>query len=273
MAIEEYYIRDRAPPANADLRFYDLATTTVAVGSNPTSSQIGDLWLTFEVEYYQPKVSPDADHNDAISVWLNTASGSFANIEHPLGNTPSIDSNHLPATFTLSPSGSEDTVTLTSAVLGERYLTNFNSFGGTGAAITGSGCVVECVDGSMTLLNTLGSSNGGTGTTAYSETQSWLVIKTPPVFKISTNNKNPPWGATAVSNLLVTRLPQPLAVEPLVSVQTPKTLKFQAPTEESSSEDEDSEEEMVTRSEMQEMFRSMMAEMKRLQKSSSTVGG
>jgi len=57
MSIDEYFIRDGPPPSNADLRFYDLGKLTVAAGGNPTATQVGDLWATYELEFYQPKMN------------------------------------------------------------------------------------------------------------------------------------------------------------------------------------------------------------------------
>jgi len=71
MAIEEYFIRDGPPPPNADLRFYDLGTLTIATGGNPVDTQIGDLWVTFEVEFYQPKIKSDVGTKTDVMTYTN----------------------------------------------------------------------------------------------------------------------------------------------------------------------------------------------------------
>lgn len=57
MAIDEYFIRSGPMPPNSDQRFYDLGKVTVAVGGNPVDTQIGELWMSYEMEFYQPKMA------------------------------------------------------------------------------------------------------------------------------------------------------------------------------------------------------------------------
>jgi hypothetical protein len=66
MSIDEYFIRSQRPPANADIRFYDLGRLTVATGSNPANTQIGDLWITYEIEFFQPKLALDVRSFNSI---------------------------------------------------------------------------------------------------------------------------------------------------------------------------------------------------------------
>jgi hypothetical protein len=80
MAIDEYYIRAGPPPENADLRLYDLGVLSVATGGNLTNGKLGDLYITYEMELFQPKLNEDAGaHADNFSF--------TANEENPLGLT------------------------------------------------------------------------------------------------------------------------------------------------------------------------------------------
>lgn len=57
---DEFYIRVEAPPANADLRLYDLGKVQVAtVGSQANGNIIGELWISYEIELRKPKIPED----------------------------------------------------------------------------------------------------------------------------------------------------------------------------------------------------------------------
>jgi hypothetical protein len=81
IALAEQYVRSGTPPANADLRLYDVGVLNVAVsGSQATGGVLGQLWATYEVEFYQPlyatpfSILSDHSVNTAISTtaWFGT---------------------------------------------------------------------------------------------------------------------------------------------------------------------------------------------------------
>jgi hypothetical protein len=56
-SISELYVRDGAPPAGSDLRLFDLGTFYIAtVGMQAASGVAGELWVTYEIELYKPKI-------------------------------------------------------------------------------------------------------------------------------------------------------------------------------------------------------------------------
>lgn len=56
----EYYTRTTAPPANADLRMYDLGKVQVAtVGSQTNGNIIGEVWMSYEILFRKPKIPGD----------------------------------------------------------------------------------------------------------------------------------------------------------------------------------------------------------------------
>jgi hypothetical protein len=55
--LTQLYIRSGAIPANADLKMYDLGRFCIATGGQTANGIIGELWATYEVELYQPKLS------------------------------------------------------------------------------------------------------------------------------------------------------------------------------------------------------------------------
>lgn len=53
--VGEMYVRTGAV-TQGDLRLYDLANFQIATGGNSGSGILGELWVTFEVEFYKPKL-------------------------------------------------------------------------------------------------------------------------------------------------------------------------------------------------------------------------
>lgn len=60
--MDEMYIRTAAPPANADLRMYDLGKfqiATVGGQAGAIGEIVGELWVSYEVELRKPKIPGD----------------------------------------------------------------------------------------------------------------------------------------------------------------------------------------------------------------------
>jgi len=56
-SISELYIRNETPPTGQDLRLYDLGRFSIAtVGQQGASVNIGELWVTYEVELFKPMI-------------------------------------------------------------------------------------------------------------------------------------------------------------------------------------------------------------------------
>lgn len=55
----ELYVRTGAVPSNADSRLYDLGNFNIAtVGMQADSGVAGELWCTYEIEFFKPKFNP-----------------------------------------------------------------------------------------------------------------------------------------------------------------------------------------------------------------------
>lgn len=79
------YIRPGAVPANQDQRWFDLGQFTIATqGMQAASGVAGELWASFEIEFYKPKLNSEtglqimSDHS-ALSGTVDAT--------HPLGTT------------------------------------------------------------------------------------------------------------------------------------------------------------------------------------------
>lgn len=56
LVLSELYVRTGPPQADSDRRLYDLCDVTVATGGQNTNGIIGELWATYEIEFYQAKM-------------------------------------------------------------------------------------------------------------------------------------------------------------------------------------------------------------------------
>lgn len=256
MSIEEYYIRDKDPPPNADIRFYDLCKTTVATGGNPVNTQIGDLWLTYEVEFYQPKIATTPDHDDGMYAWfgVNALSSTQA---HPMGIDPTFTATNyskeivgLPVVWHVGGAAYTDTFVLPDAVVGERYSFRYNYIGGPPGPVNTAGkFIISPVAGDATLNYLDYQSPTGFSSTGYCEMQTWDITKKSPTFYFDANFMTLQYGAITQSQVQIVRMPIPPPLEESKkeiskerSKETPRDVSnarvpFEAP--ESESEDED----------------------------------
>jgi len=58
--IKQMYIRSGALAASEDKRFYDLGTFQLATVGMQAASTIGELWVTYDIEFFKPRVAPSA---------------------------------------------------------------------------------------------------------------------------------------------------------------------------------------------------------------------
>jgi len=52
------YVRNSAPPEDADIRLYDLGVFSLATVGMQEACVIGELWVTYEIEFLKPRLSP-----------------------------------------------------------------------------------------------------------------------------------------------------------------------------------------------------------------------
>lgn len=97
-----YYTRVEAPPANADIRMYDIGKVQVAtVGSQANGNLIGEIWISYEIELRKPKIPADPIVESAHFI-LTAAGVANETPLRPFGNTSAT----LPAGGFLPTSGS-----------------------------------------------------------------------------------------------------------------------------------------------------------------------
>jgi len=85
VVLEQLYVRSQGPPEGTDLRLYDMGQLTIAVGGQSESgASIGELWATYEVEFYQPK--NDFEYGPLMDTFTNTG---WTN-NYPMGVTQMV---------------------------------------------------------------------------------------------------------------------------------------------------------------------------------------
>jgi hypothetical protein len=72
---DHLYVRSGDAPTGSDIRLYDLGKFSIATGGQSSSGVIGELWVSYEIELYTPK--------------LASAVGSLVNADHWTGGNAS----------------------------------------------------------------------------------------------------------------------------------------------------------------------------------------
>lgn len=90
IVLSELYVRSTTPTQNSDLRMYDMGRVTVATGGQTADRTIiGELWATYEVEFYQPRmISTQGPNIEAQHFGMTnmSASNPFGTAQTYLGN-------------------------------------------------------------------------------------------------------------------------------------------------------------------------------------------
>ena len=146
------YVRPSNQPANTDLRLYDLGVTTIANSCPGTSVTLGELWVTYEVQLFKPKVSEiDTSPNAVMRITrTNTSTTSF--------NAGSIG---ILVEGTLVPTVSNSTTLTYPTEIGRQYIITMYWLGGVAGLTRSSITDVSLVGSTLTSTypNTVGVMN------------------------------------------------------------------------------------------------------------------
>jgi len=131
--VDKLFVRS-GPVVSSDLRFSDLGTFQIAsVGCQGTSVNLGELWVSYEVELFKPVLVVDEGLGGTpMSIHWTLDHANFANA-HPWGSTTSIyggTSGNLLGTIT-----SGTTITLSNLPLNANFIMVWTQTGTT-ASIT-----------------------------------------------------------------------------------------------------------------------------------------
>jgi len=103
--VTELYVRNETIPVGADPRLYDMGRFNIGtVGMQAASGVVGELWVTYEVELFKPKIPAQVDPGMAYDFWqfiIPSNSFPFNSSVHVSGNLgssfPSTTLCSLPA--------------------------------------------------------------------------------------------------------------------------------------------------------------------------------
>lgn len=156
--LKRFYVRTEDPPANADLRLYDLGVFLLTLGDMQQTTLVGDLWIHYKVHFYKQKIlDPVFSYPLLTGKWYSsgqTANPSTPNyFGTPLVNAVTDPLESLDATFT------SNTITLPS-VLSPGSTWILMIIYSTPSAGSWSG-VVESLGSGLTQVDYFASNGGG----------------------------------------------------------------------------------------------------------------
>lgn len=99
LVTDHLYVRSGDVPQNADIRLYDVGRLSVATGGQATNTIIGELWISYEIEYFQPKLGA----SEGALINAVHFRGNSANDTYPLNNP--VKQNGGTMAFTVQPNG------------------------------------------------------------------------------------------------------------------------------------------------------------------------
>jgi len=74
--LSQLYVRTGQPPAGQDLRLYDLGLFQLATQANPAAVVIGELWVSYCVEFFKPVLPTDVGGNVTSNHTVRTSTTS-----------------------------------------------------------------------------------------------------------------------------------------------------------------------------------------------------
>lgn len=112
-SLTHLYVRPATQPSNTDLRLYDVGKFTIATSCPGTSVTLGELWISYDVELFKPKLSTLGSSNA-----LHVSRSNTANVNVTFGSVGLQIVGGLTNFATVSASS----VALTGLSVGQKYL-------------------------------------------------------------------------------------------------------------------------------------------------------
>jgi hypothetical protein len=144
LALHELYIRNVSSlPVNSDKRMYDMGTLNIAVGGQASNTIIGELWVTYEIELYYPKLS--STFNPSFNTYYaNMQATQWTNLA-PFGPAGLALIGNLGSTMSLD-SCTSTAIVLPEEAIGQEFLVVISYFGShatiTAPTVTGNSSTV-----------------------------------------------------------------------------------------------------------------------------------
>lgn len=166
--LSHLYVRSGAVPAGSDARMYDLGTFQLATVGMQAAATIGELWVTYDVEFFKPRIQPGGSYPGQFTRIANGPYDAAANV---LGSVQTTTKGTLGVTISTVTTGWDGILFPASITAGRFYV-----------SITWNGnAAANCTIPATTLSNL----------TAQTP---WALGTSGPVFEPSGGTSNAAWA-------------------------------------------------------------------------------
>lgn len=98
--LPQRYVRSTLPPVGQDKRLYDTGTFQLATTSNPVDVVLGELWVSYCVEFFKPILPSSVGGSSASAHMTRTASGTGQMLGSiPIYTSSNVDGLNVQPTF------------------------------------------------------------------------------------------------------------------------------------------------------------------------------
>lgn len=178
--MSQQYVRQGAVPVGTDQRLYDLGVFQIATnGLQGTNVNVGELWVTYCVEFFKPRL-PQTISGNVDCVHREASAASTAN---PFGTAQLIKVGTLANNLSISGTNA----VITGLLPGQKYLANLTWVGTSAANVTPSIVLTNA-----TILNYWNNATFGSVPCFYTGTTASLNF----TFVVATNSTQNPITAT-----------------------------------------------------------------------------
>jgi len=114
--LQHLYVRSGTVPVGSDIRLFDLGTFQIATSGMQAAVTIGELWVTYDVEFFKPRIQPGGAYPGQFFRSYGTAYGapSFPSTVVNTGGTLAVTQT----TTTIT----NDTITFSPTITAGRFL-------------------------------------------------------------------------------------------------------------------------------------------------------
>lgn len=132
--MEHLYTRTGALPAGQDLQFYDWGNFQLATVGMQAAANIGELWVTYDVEFYKPRIASGGTWPGDFT-WVRN--GAYTAATDPLGTVQAVGNvyGNLGVSITAGATGWQR-IQFPASISAGRFEVSVSWVGGVAAAIT-----------------------------------------------------------------------------------------------------------------------------------------
>lgn len=173
--MDHLFVRTGNVPAGQDIRFYDWGVFSIATVGMQAAATIGELWVTYDIEFFKPRIQPGGNWPGEYTLITNAAYSSATDV---LGTVQTTPTGTLGVTVTAGASGFQR-VTWPSSITGGRFFVSVFWAGGVAANIVfPARTASNLTTNNLFNQGTAGSQFGPTGGTSNSTTAIYETLVT-----------------------------------------------------------------------------------------------